>query len=603
MTLAQILILLVLTGTVVLFLWGRWRHDLVALLSLLCCVALGLVPANQAFGGFANAAVITVAAVLVMSRALEVTGAVDGLTRVLLPARAGRLVTIATLTALGATLSAFMNNVGALALLMPVAIQMASRLQLTPGQILMPLSFGTLLGGMTTLIGTPPNLIVSGFRERTTETPFGMFDFSVAGVPVALAGLLFLVLIGWRMVPKRRQSGSASYEVGAYITEVEVLEQSPLIMRHIREAEAQLGGLGAQILGLIRNGVPVSAPRSTRLLRSGDILVVEADVNSLTATLPRLGLRLAADGAVDAAAANDPERSSRRLKAIAPEDFELAELVIMPASELVGRSVQDIHLRSRFGVNLLAISRQNERSMIQLQTTALAPGDVLLMQGSAEQLADFASSHSCVPLATRELRIPSRRKAWTAVLAMALAVAGAATGTLQTTFWFALGAMAVVLFKALPLRNLYESVEWPVIVLLGALIPVAGAMESTGAAALVSEFLMEQVARGDPVIALVTVMVLTMFLTDMMNNAATAALMCPIAIGTAAALEVNPDAFLMGVAISASCAFLTPVGHQNNTLILGPGGFRFSDYWRVGLPLELIVLAVAVPALLWRWPL
>ncbi len=600
MTLPQILILLLLTATVVLFLWGRWRHDLVALMSLLGCVALGLVPAAQAFAGFANAAVITVAAVLVMSRALEVTGAVDGLTRLLLPAHAGKLVTITTLTALGTTLSAFMNNVGALALLMPVAIQMANRLKLTAGQILMPLSFGTLLGGMTTLIGTPPNLIVSGFREQDVGTGFGMFDFSVAGVPVALVGLLFLVLIGWRMVPQRRQSGSASYEVGAYLTEVEVLEHSPLILRHIREAEAELESIGAQILGLIRNGVPVSAPRATRVLRIGDILIIEADVGNLAPVLPKLGLQIAGQLG---GAATDPEAHASRLKAIAPDDFELAELVVMPGSELAGRSVSDIHLRSRYGVNLLAISRQSERSMLRLQSTPIIPGDVLLMQGSAEQLADFASGHACVPLATRELRIPSRRKAWVAVAAMGAAVAGAATGTLQTTFWFALGAVLVVLFKALPIRNLYQSIEWPVIVMLGALIPVAGAMESTGAAALVSQFLMDQVARGDPTIALITIMVLTMFLTDMMNNAATAALMCPIAIGTADALQVNPDAFLMGVAISASCAFLTPVGHQNNTLILGPGGFRFGDYWRVGLPLEILVLLVAVPALLWRWPL
>lgn len=601
MSTPQTLILLMLAGTVCLFLWGRWRHDLVAIAALLGCVALGLVPAAQAFAGFANPAVITVAAVLVMSRALEVTGAVDALSRVLLPERSGRLMTIATLTALGTTLSAFMNNVGALALLMPLAIQMAARLQLTPGQILMPLSFGTLLGGMTTLIGTPPNLIVSGFREQDSGEGFGMFDFSFAGVPVALAGLLFLVLFGWRLVPRRRQSGNASYEVGAYITEVEVGAQSPLILRHLHEAEARLDGIGAQILGLVRNGVPVSAPRATRLLRAGDILIVEADVGSLAPLLGTLGLRLVGEGA--GAPSSDPELRARRLQAVTPEDCELAELVVMPGSELAGRSVSDIHLRSRHGVNLLAISRQSERSMIRLQSTPIAPGDVLLMQGSGEQLADFASSHACVPLATREVRIPSRRKAWTAVLAMGLAVAGAATGTLQTTFWFTLGALAVVLFKALPIRSLYQSIEWPVIVLLGALIPVAAAMETTGAAALVSQFLMDQVARGDPVLALVTIMVVTMFLTDLMNNAATAALMCPIAIGTANALGVNPDAFLMGVAISASCAFLTPVGHQNNTLILGPGGFRFSDYWRLGLPLELIVLVVAVPALLWQWPL
>lgn len=638
MTTEQFLILAILAATVAMFLWGRWRHDMVAGGALIACVVAGVVSPAEAFIGFGHPAVITVACVLVLSQGLQRSGAVDALTRAALPAKAGRLVSLTALVGLGALLSGFMNNVGAMALLMPVAIQMAQRLELTSGQVLMPLAFGTILGGMTTLIGTPPNLIVSGFRVEAGLGSFGMFDFTPIGLAVAIAGVLFVALVGWRLVPARKQSGVEGFESGAYITEVRVTKDSKAEGMSLREVEATLADIDAQIIGIVQHEVRLIAANPGRRVRAGDILMIEADADTLTDVLSTLGLTLeesvgpkpsqgpgesdAARAGVSTAAmkadgerngttasekneADGERRGTESAAAARPAsgDVVLMELAVLPGSSLSGRSASDVLLRTRYGVNLLALSREGHRSMKRLREIALQSGDLLLMQGPPESIAEFAADNGCVPLAPRELRIPDKRKLWQSTLIMLLAVGGAAAGLLPAALSFAIGVLASMALRTVPPRQVYQAIDWPVIVLLAALIPVADAMQATGTADIIARFLIDGVAQGNAVFGLVLILVVTMFLSDLMNNAATAAVMCPIAIGTAATLDVSPDSFLMAVAIGASCAFLTPIGHQNNTLILGPGGLRFGDYWKLGLPLEIVVVVVAVPMLLVVWPL
>lgn len=651
MSTAQIAITLILLTTMALFLWGRWRHDIVAGGALLACVFSGLVPAELAFAGFGHPAVITVACVLVLSLGLQETGAVDALTRRLLPAGAGPVATLAALTGVGAGLSAFMNNVGALALLMPVALQLANRHRLPPGKMLMPLAFGTILGGMVTMIGTPPNLIVSGFREQSGTGSFAMFDFTPVGLSVATAGVLFIAFVGWRIVPTREHADSGSFDTGKYFTEVRITEGGKAANKRLAVVERMLESADAQIIGLVRENMRLSAPHRRHLLRAGDILVIEAEPESLATALSSLGLAL--EEAVPAsppqtateedeasppanatqtpqATANGHARSVRRTAPAdastdspstrndaATEDSETAdphdgseheeivirELVARPAGAMVGRSATDIELRTRFGLNLLAISRQGRRSVRRLRTTRVDAGDVLLMQGPEAALAAFASEYGCVPLAPRDIRLPDPKRAMLAGGVMLAAVAGAALGLLPAAIAFASGVLVFMAMRIVPLRRVYEAIDWPVVVLLAALMPVADALATSGTADLLARALLEDVARGEAVVALALVLIVTMMLSDFMNNAATAAVMCPIAISTATQLGASADAFLMAVAIGASCAFLTPIGHQNNTLILGPGGFRFGDYWRLGLPLELLVAAVSLPMLLWVWPL
>jgi len=612
MTTPQILIIAILLSTVAMFLWGRWRHDMVALGSLLACVVTGLVDPSVAFSGFGHPAVVTVACVLVLSRGLQASGAVDALARVALPGDAGPLASLAAIVALGAVLSGFMNNVGAMALLMPIALQVSREHELPQGKVLMPLAFGTILGGMTTMIGTPPNLIVSGFRAESGGGSFGMFDFTPVGLTVALIGTLFVILLGRKLVPAREQHAARDFATGAYLTEARVKEDGKASGMTLREVESALGEDGAQIIGLVRNDVRLVAPHPGRELLGDDILIMEADVEALADLLSKLGLELEAtasrddeDGATEkgsqleqpVAADNTAENEGGR------EEPVLGELAVMPLSSLAGRSAADLQLATRYNLNLLAVSREGASARKRLRHMALRPGDLLLMQGSGESIAEFAADNGCLPLAERELRIPDKRKAWIAGLIMAGAVVGAAFGLLPAAISFAMGVLASMALNTVPPRNVYNAIDWPVIVLLAALIPVAEAMAATGAADLVATFLLTTLAQGNAIAVLTLILVVTMFLSDLMNNAATAAVMCPIAIGTASALGVNPDSFLMAVAIGASCAFLTPIGHQNNTLILGPGGFNFGDFWRLGLPLEALVVAVSVPMLLWVWPL
>lgn len=642
MTVPQLMIFGILFLTMALFVSGRLRHDVVALAALMACVVTGLVPSEAAFAGFGHPAVITVACILVLSHALQKSGAVDTLARKLIPRDAGRTVTLAALMGVGALLSGFMNNVGAMALLMPIAVQVSGRLEMTAGQVLMPLAFGTILGGMTTLIGTPPNLIVSGFRNDAGLEPFRMFDFAYVGLAVAVVGVIFVVLVGWRLVPARKASSSEGFETGAYMTEVRVPGKSKAVGMTLRQIEAELEGAEAQIVALVRNEVKMNAPHGGRRIKKDDILVLEADVEGLSEALSAFGIKLEEQGASskkeveeeDAAKADeaedaqalkagrgkvvesinsgtvarraakedkkddDDEEDSRR-----DEDIVLRELAVLPASTIVGLSARDIRLRSRYGLNLLAVAREGRKPRARLRTLKIKSGDLLMMQGPAEVLTDFANETGCVPLGERELRIPDKRMAILSSVIMGAAIFLVTLGFLPAAASFALGVLASMILRTVPLRDVYTAIDWPVVVLLAALIPVAGAMEQTGAASVLAGFLVDIVAQGNAIAALAVVLIVTMFLSDVMNNAATAAVMCPIALGISASLGVNADSFFMAVAIGASCAFLTPIGHQNNTLILGPGGFKFSDYWRLGLPLEILVVAISLPLLLLVWPL
>ncbi|MBM9536001.1 SLC13 family permease [Desulfobulbus alkaliphilus] len=630
MTQDQFIVIALLVAAMGMFIWGKWRHDMVAVGALLACVFAGLIPGGDAFHGFGHPAVITVVCVLVLSHGLQTTGAVDELARRVLPASAGPTLSIAALTGLGALLSAFMNNVGAMALLMPVAVKVAAKQGLTPGKVLMPLAFGSILGGTTTLIGTPPNLIVSGFRAEVGMGNFAMFDFTPVGLTVTLVGLVFIVLVGWHLVPVRKQSDTDDFDTAVYTTEVRITRDSKAEGKTLREVEQMLDEGEALVVALVRNGVRLSAPYPGRLILDGDILIIQAEPKSLATVLSGMGLSLEEDvppeqgtnkeedeaekgsseeidqhdkgeqqGEEEQPADNEDKKEEKPVSS----EILVQEMVALPSAILIGRSARDMALRTRFGINLLAISRRGHRSIKRLRSTPIEAGDVLLMQGSIEALSGFATEFGCVPLATRDIRVPKAGEALKATLIMVVAVAAAALSLVPVAVSFATEVLALMALRIVSLRSVYQAVDWPVIVLLGAMLPVAGAMASTGAADLIAGFLLDTVAQGHAVLGLAVILVATMLMTDFMNNAATAAVMCPIALSTAAQLQVNPDSFLMAVAIGASCAFLTPIGHQNNTLILGPGGFRFSDYWRMGLPMDVLIICITLPMLLWIWPL
>ncbi|MBT5239461.1 MAG: SLC13 family permease [Rhodospirillaceae bacterium] len=593
MTVDQISAFAILAGVLVFFIGGWLRYDFVAFGALFAAVVAGIVPSDGAFVGFGNPAVVTVALVLMISEGLRQSGVVDLIAEYAIPDTRSPTLLIAVLAGLAAALSGLMNNVGALALLMPVALQAARRSEMSPALLLMPLSFGSILGGMTTLIGTPPNILVSNFRADRTGEAFGMFDYSWVGVPVAAAGVAFIALVGWRLIPASRTSpasGDAEFDIQPYMTEIRITEASALAGCFMLEAMDQLAEKDVTVAGLIRGDQLIPYPGMTERARDQDILVVTGDADALEKAIADFKLDLVGDQEIEPGA-------------IKSDRISLIEAVVTPGARIAGMTLREIGLRTRYRLNLLAVSRHGKRTMTRMNEHRFRPGDVLLLQGDTDQIGDTLRRIGCLPLAQRSLGVGRHRRALFATAVFTAAIAAAAFKVVPITIAFGVAIAVMILGRIVSPSRAYASIEWPVLILLGCMIPVGEALDRTGAAGLIAQGIVAVTDQFPVVVALILVMVVTMTLSDIMNNAATAVVMAPISVQIAERLNSNPDAFLMAVAIGASCAFLTPIGHQNNTLIMGPGGYRFGDYWRMGLPLEILVVAVSVPVLMYAWPL
>ncbi|HBB24500.1 SLC13 family permease [Stutzerimonas stutzeri] len=615
MTGEQLIVFGVLAATLVLFVWNRWRYDLVALAALLACALTGVVPAEEVFAGLGHPAVISVAAVLVLSRGLLNAGVVDSVARRLMQVGERPWAQVAALTGIVALSSGFMNNVGALALFMPVAIWMSRQSGRSPSYLLMPLAFGSLLGGTLTLIGTPPNLIIAGYRAEAGEAPFGMFAFLPVGAAVTVAGVLFIALLGWRLVPRRQeQEGNGDlFEISAYLTEVRVPEGCKYAGRTLH---ALIGAVqdeaDVQVIALIRGDERQRMPSTYEVLRESDILLVEADSDSLKALLDVTGVELAADVEEQENKAHDEQEAAEQ--AVEQEKAEknhksrhgeltLAEAIVSPGSMLVGTSASGLDLRERHGVNVLAVARQGQRLRQRLGEIRFAAGDILLLQAREDALQSSLNSLGCLPLASRGLSITTPRNVMLASAIFAITLASIAFGLLPAATALVTGALVMILVGLIPLGRIYESIDMPVIVLVAAMLPVGQALETTGGSQLIADALLELGQSLPAAATLALLMVAVMLISNVVNNAAAAVLAAPVAISLARGMDASVDPFLMAVAIGASCAFLTPIGHQSNTLVMAPGGYRFGDYWRLGLPLSILVVLCAVPAILWIWPL
>jgi len=590
MTTDQIILFALFITVFGLLLWGRFRYDLVAFAALMVGVILGVVPVDRAFAGFGHPATIIVALVLVVSAGLVRSGAVFLITRTLVDASRGLGAHIALMGGIGAVLSAFMNNVAALALLMPVDIQTARKAGRSVGLTLMPLSFATILGGMATLIGTPPNIIIASIRQETLGEPFHMFDFAPVGGLAAIAGLAFVALIGWRLIPNRGEQTESSDTLAEYIAELTIPAESPHIGKRVAELDEVAEKSDVAIIGLIRDGKRRYGRAANAILQEGDALVLEASPEALDEFRAALNLDF-----------SDARR--QELLTAAGDGLEVIEVVVPESARINGRTAQGLGLAWRQNTILMGISRQGRRITQQVRKTEVQPGDILLLLCPRDRGADVTEWLGCLPLAQRGLNVTANDKAWLAIGLFAAAVLAASIGLIYLPIALGLVVIAYVLTKIIPITEIYNQIEWPVVVLLGSMIPLGSALESSGGTELIANALV-QLTEGLPAWAILTVlMVVTMTLSDVLNNTATAIVAAPVGIQMARTLEVSPDPFLMTVAVAASAAFLTPIGHKNNTLVLGPGGYRFGDYWRMGLPLEILIVAVSVPAILVFWPL
>ncbi|MFV0295047.1 MAG: SLC13 family permease [Hyphomicrobiaceae bacterium] len=579
---------LILLGALILFVWGRWRHDLVAGAALLAAVLTGVVDARHAFDGFADPAVVTVALVLVLSAAIRRSGLLDRLIVMVEPLMRTPGLHVAMLTGLTTLLSGFMNNVGALAILMPAAIVSAEKAGRSPAILLMPIAFGSLLGGLVTLIGTPPNLLISAVRKDITGQPFDMFDFAPVGAAIALVGVAYLC-VAWRLLPKDRRGAplpEARFKIEDYVTEARVVKGSSLIGKTVGDLEREQDVV---LVSVIRGDVRRMVPWSTMSIQQGDVLVLEASSANLRRVVDRYKLEMVGT--------KDVKRAQ-----LTAEGFGVIESVVTPSSVLIGRSPLDFGLR-RYGVNLLAISRKGQRSTNRLKHVRFEPGDVLVLQGKLDEMNVTQSELGLLPLAERKITLGRPVRATLPALIMVGAVGLTAFGVLPVTIAFLLAVVVLGVLRVMPLNDMYGAIDWPVIVLLAALIPVTGALETTGGTELIASSIAYWAGGWAPDLALTLFLVVTLAITPILNNAATVLLMGPIAAGYATKAGLNVDPFLIAVAIGASCDFLTPFGHQSNTLVYGPGGYQFGDYARLGLPLTLIVIVVTVPMIMLVWPM
>ena len=590
MTTDQIILFTLFGAVFGLLLWGRFRYDLVAFAALMTGVVLGVVPEKDAFSGFGHPATLIVALVLVVSAGLVRSGAVLLITRTLIDASRSLGAHITIMGAVGGILSAFMNNVAALALLMPVDIQTARKAGRQPGLSLMPLSFATILGGMVTLIGTPPNIIIASIRQQSLGAPFGMFDFAPVGGIAAIAGLAFVALIGWRLIPSREDATLNHEDISQYIAELIIPEDSKLVGQRIAELQEEADSADVAVLGLIRDGKRRYGSARNIALQAGDALVIEATPDALDEFRSTLKLSVA-----------DAEREER-LNADG-EGVEIIEVVIPEGSRLDGRTAQTVGLAWRQRTVLLGISRQGRKITSQLRKTQLQAGDILLLLVPRDTAGHVTDWLGVLPLADRGLAVTENSKVWLAIGLFGGAVAAASFGLIYLPIALGLVVIAYVLARIVPLSELYTHIEWPVVVLLGSMIPLGAALETSGGTELISGALVNLTDGMPAWVVLSVLMVVTMTLSDVLNNTATTIVAAPVGIQMAQSLNVSPDPFLMAVAVAASSAFLTPIGHKNNTLILGPGGYRFGDYWRIGLPLEIIVICVSIPSILFFWPL
>ncbi|MEP2715253.1 SLC13 family permease, partial [Pseudophaeobacter sp.] len=534
-----------------LFLWGRFRYDIVAFSALMIAVVMGLVPTKDAFSGFGHPATLVVALVLIVSAGLVRSGAVFLITRTLVDSSRSLGSHIALMGGIGAVLSAFMNNVAALALLMPVDIQTARKAGRAPGLSLMPLSFATILGGMATLIGTPPNIIIASIRQETMGTPFGMFDFAPVGGIAAIAGLAFVALIGWRLIPQSDMgAGNSEAQLSDYIAELTIPEGSKLIGERLGTLDKEAEQADIAILGLIRDGKRRYGRSSGRVLQAGDTLVIEATPETLDEFRTSLSL-------------NFSDAARQEKLTAAGEGLEVIEVVVPETARINGRSAQSLGLAWRQSTVLLGLSRQGKRLTKHIRQTEIEAGDILLLLCPRDRGADVTEWLGCLPLAERGLSVTANDKTWAAIGMFALAVLAASLGLIYLPVALGMVVVGYVLIKILPVAEIYDHVEWPVVVLLGSMIPLGAALDASGGTALIANGLIDLTAGLPSWMVLTVLMVVTMTLSDVLNNTATAIVAAPVGIQMANTLGVSPDPFLMAVAVAASAAFLTPIGHKN----------------------------------------
>lgn len=574
-----------------LFASDRLRYDLVGALALIAAALTRIIPPEKVFEGFSNPVIIIIASVLVISRAITNSGVVERAIQHILRHAQATSVQVGILTTCVAGLSAFMKNVGTLGIFMPIAIQTAERSRRLPSLYLMPLAFGSLVGGTMTLIGTGPNLLISTVRQEVEGKPFRLFDFFPVGAPLTVVAILFLS-VGWRLIPKNRRGPSATeqqFSIEAYASEVAIPESSPLVGQTVKDLE-DLGGRAITVTSIIRGGDRRYIANAQWPLVAGDILVLQGDPTTLKPLLDKGELEIHAGG--------DHGRSR-----VIDDALENVEAIVKADSPVIGESQESLQMRRRFEASILAIGRGGQQFRTRLPQTILEAGDVLVLQGRREILPETLGQLGCLPLADRHLMLGRKRAGLLPIGILFVAMVAVALRLVSAEVAFFAAATLVIMAGMISPREAYESIDWQIVIMLGCLIPVGEALKLTGASGLIANGLTHVAMHLPDSLALSLIIVASMLVTPFLHHAAAVLVMGPVAATLAHNLGYQPDPFLMAVALGASSDFLSPIGHQNNALVMGPGGYRFGDYWRLGLPLSIIVAVLGTVLIRMAWPL
>ncbi len=563
-----------------------------AALALSCTILLGLLPPAKAFAGFSNPIIVIIGSVLVLSRGVSATGVVDAAMRRLMRLLRSTSLQVLVLASCVTLLSALMKNVGALGLFLPSALQAAERSGRPPSRYLMPLAFGSLIGGTITLVGTSPNLLISTVRQQIEGRPFGFLDFAPVGLPLSLLAVAFLS-VAWRLLPERKGEASAErrFSVEDYTTEVLLPANSPLAGKTVADLERLSEG-EVSVTAIVREGDRRYVPSAHWTLYVGDVLVLQGDAVALKPLVDSAGLELLGAAAMRQTASGAKD-----------DELETVEAVVTANTAIVGASPETLRLRQRYEVNLLAISRGGQQILSRLRSNRFQVGDVVVVQGRRRQLTEAITLLGLLPLAGRDLALGQATSRWLPLLILSGTLGVIVAGVLRVEAAFFVAAVLMVLLRLITPRQAYDSLDGSLLVMLACLIPVGEVLETTGASRLIAKGLADIAVHLPGIVAVGLLFVLTMLVTPFLHHAAAVIVIGPVAASVAKQLGFGPDAFLMAVALGASCDFLTPIGHQNNLLVMGPGGYRFADYWRLGLPLSIIVAVAGTALIVLRWGL
>ena len=588
MSTEQFLLTITLVSLLALFIWGKFRYDALSMGALVVLVILGVIPSADAFVGLSHPAVITVALVLVISQGLKNSGLTGLVGKLIGGKQFTEFQFLIVLLFIAAFLSSFINNIGALAILLPITLNICQRLEWHPAKFLMPLSFACILGGMNTAIGTPPNIIISEYKASIGATGFNFFDFSYVGLAITILGLLFITFIGVKLIQLRDQKniGSSLINLKGYLFEVRIKENSELVGRTLSRFK-KIAGEDFEIIGVVNDKGAVSKVKNNTKIKGNQILVIKCPPDDIGAILERFDLRI-----------------PKELHYFDDDDLEEIEAMIIPGSRLIGRKY-DFFLKLAYEeLNLLGLWRKGAKYRTRLTRETFKSGDVLLLGTrdlEEEDVANKIKHLGLMPLRQRELQtIPSRSRLLKGLIFFITAISLVAFNVLSTATAFLLCVLGFARIKIID-TNFYRDIDWPIVIMLAAMIPIGTALQTTGLTEIISSNISNFAGELSQFWLLLTILIVTMATTDIINNAATAVIMAPISTGIAIELGYPIEPFLMVVAVGASCAFLTPIGHQCNTVVMGPGNYKFTDYWRLGLPLDTLIIAVSIPMILFVW--